>query len=248
MSTFLTTESDKIITTESGLDLVIDGQNSNEDIQSFDFSVDLLRALLWEYNDAVNLQALLQNKQDWYNDNQASFWNNWIRDVFDMRTANEFGLRVWSIILALPLFVNTPPDPLDKPTWGFGPYRRNFNRGNFSSRTGSSVNLSLESKRLALRLRYFQLTTTGAVPEVNRFLAYIFAPYGHVYLLDRYNMTQRYIFTFPIPAEMQYLFNNFDILPRPAGVGSSYYDITKKYWGFGPNHLNFERGTFNPAA
>jgi hypothetical protein len=31
-------------------------------IQEFDFSVDLLRAILWQRNDAVNLQALLEKK------------------------------------------------------------------------------------------------------------------------------------------------------------------------------------------
>ena len=33
-------------------------------IQEFDFSVDILQALLWQYNDATKLQALLQKKQE----------------------------------------------------------------------------------------------------------------------------------------------------------------------------------------
>ena len=78
------------------------------DIQSFDFSVNLLQALLWEYNEASNLQSILTQKQAWYNTNQSNFWNNWIVNVFDMRTANEFGLTVWSIILDLPLFYSQP--------------------------------------------------------------------------------------------------------------------------------------------
>ena len=68
-------------------------------IQEFDFSVDLLRALLWQYEDATGLQALLRQKSEWYTVNQTAFWSNWERDVFDLTTANDFGCAVWGIIL-----------------------------------------------------------------------------------------------------------------------------------------------------
>ena len=72
-------------------------------IQEFDFSVDLLQAILWQYNNATSLQSLLNSEQAWVIENQTEFWENWLRDVFDLRTANEFGLSVWSIILGIPL-------------------------------------------------------------------------------------------------------------------------------------------------
>ena len=77
-------------------------------IQLFDFSVDLLRAILWQYNDATRLQSLLQQKQDWYNEQQTEFWSSWYRDVFNLDTANDFGLAVWSIILEVPLTIGVP--------------------------------------------------------------------------------------------------------------------------------------------
>lgn len=214
------------------------------DIQNIDFSVNILRALLWQYNKAETLQALVQSKQDWDDENQKEFWENWIRDVFDLRTANTFGLRVWSIILELPLFVNDPPPPVDKPTWGFGGFRYNFRGANFTNRNGSSVNLPLETKRLALRLRYFQITSSGTVPETNRMLAYLFGEMGGAHLNDGHNMTQEYFFNFQLPWYTKYLFDNFDVLPRPAGVGSSYRDSSQNYWGFGQYRLNFGRGNF----
>lgn len=246
--TLLTTSPDgDIITTGStegsGLAIAVDYPTSNDDIQIFDFSVDLLKVILWEYNKALNAQGLLVAMQNWFTENQTNFWQNWVRDVFDLRTANEFGLSVWSIILQIPLFVNTPPDP-DKPTFGFDlPSYGNFDNSNFTDSEGSSYDLPIETKRLALRLRYFQLVTCGAVPEVNRFLAYLFADYGQVYLADYGNMTQAYVFNFPVPADWAYLFNNFDILPRPAGVGSTWIDSTLQYFGFeGSNHVNFDNG------
>lgn len=243
---YITDNQGNIITTEGGLALGQSFANSNGDVELFDFSVDLMRAILWEYNKAGNLQALLTAKQAWYDENQEGFWLNWLVDVFDLRTANEFGLKVWSIILGLDLFVNSPPDSMSKPTIGFdSSFYKNFDRGNFSNFSGSGTNnLSLEIKRLALQLRYFQLVSSGTVPETNRMLAYLFASYGQVYLLDGLNMTQTYVFRFAIPSALAYLLDNFDILPRPAAVGSRYIDATKHYFGFADYGLNFDRGNF----
>ena len=241
---FITTESGFDLTTESGELLVTDYTSGQAGIQEFNFNVDLLKAILWQYNDAIKLQSLLQDKSDWYATNQSQFWQDFLVNIFDLRTANEFGLKVWSLLLNLPLFVSSPPSSPSKPTFGFGSNFKNFTRGNFSSKTGSTNNLPLETKRLALRLRYFQLCSSGTVPEINRFLAYIFAPYGPAYLVDKNNMTQEYHFLFPITWDLRYLFNNFDILPRPAAVKSSYLNVTRKCFGFGSNHYNFNRGNF----
>lgn len=213
------------------------------DIQQIDFNVDLLRALLWQYTSAENLQALVRQKQDWYNENQKLFWESWIRDVFDLRTANEFGLRVWAIILGQPLFFNKGPD--NKPTWGFGEYYVNFERGNFSSQTGANFQLSTASARILLRLRYYQLIGTCTVPAINRALKDVFAEYGDVHLADNLDMTQEYIFRFALPSDLVFLFANFDILPRPAGVESSYSVVIEESWGFDEFHENFDNGNFS---
>lgn len=244
MTTVITTSPDgsTIITTQDGVELAISERTENADIQLLDFSVDLLRALLWEYNEAITLQELLQKKQGWYDLNQRDFWQSWYDNVFNLLTANEFGLAVWSIILGLPLFIATPPDP-EKPTFGFDlPQYGNFDNSNFTDSDGNIFNLPLEIKRIALRLRYYQLVSSGTVPETNRMLADVFKDYGKVYLLDYHNMTQAYIFLFELSADLQYLFNHVDILPRPAAVASTYVDATKSYFGFGPYGLVFDEG------
>lgn len=243
MTGVLATESGAIITTESGRAISVEAATSNSDIEFFDFSVNLLKALLWQYNKAGNLQSILESKQSWYNTNQEQFWTDWYNNVFNLRTANEFGLKVWSIILQLPLFVSTPP-LVDGAAWGFGPDDFNFENGNFVPTNGATVNLPLPTKRLALQLRYFQLCSSGTVPEINRFLAYIFADYGKAYLVDNHNMTQLYNFLFPVTSDLSYLFSNFDILPRPAGVGNAVRDATQNCFGFGDNDLNFNNGNF----
>lgn len=213
-----------------------------EDIERFDFSVDLRRAILWEYNEALNLQGLLNAKNDWYVANQTQFWQNWMTDIFDLQTANQFGLYVWSIILGLPLYVNSPP--ITSLIFGFnGSGGVNFDNGILNDQNGSTELLPMETQRIALRLRYFQLVSSGTVPETNRMLADVFADYGPAWLIDNHDMTQTYIFNFPVTWDLKYLFTNYDILPRPAGVGSGYIDATLKYFGFNSFNYNFDNGT-----
>lgn len=215
-------------------------------IQALDFSVDLMRALLWQYNDAARLEALVRQKQTWYDANQSAFWNDWVADVFDLRTANDFGLSVWAIILDIPLVVASAVDPSDKPIWGFGQYRENFTNGNFAAISSSA--LSTEQKRLVLRLRYFQLVNDGAVTEINAFFAYLFAPLGPVYVKDGYDMRARYVFEFPMSSALEVVLTEFDLLPRPAGVKVDYVILgDADGWGFGRYHENFTNGNFYHA-
>jgi Protein of unknown function (DUF2612) len=210
-------------------------------IQQFDFSVDLLKAILWQYNEATNLQGLLNAKAAWYEANQSAFWESWLADVFDLRTANDFGLSVWSVILGLPLYTNPPQDL--GPVFGFDAQTGfNFDNGIFGD--DNTYQLPTATKRIALQLRYFQLTGSGTVPEINRMLAYVFEDRGRAYLIDYHAMSQAYIFDFPVTADLAYLFNNYDILPRPAGVSSQWVDATLTYFGFADGDFNFDNGIF----
>lgn len=240
--TFLVTETGEEIVTESGSPIVVSEALTNGDVELFDFSVNLLQALLWQYNEATNLQTLLEEKAAWYQTNQTNFWTNWFQDVFDLTTANDFGLAVWSIILGQPIFLNNQPS--NWPTFGFGSGNLNFGRGGFGTLTGNTYRFQTETARLLLRLRYFQLVSSGTVPETNRMLKYLFQNYGQAFLIDNLDMTQRYFFGFAIPADMLLMLESFDILPRPAAVKSTIYQGAFKYFGFGPNNANFSNGGF----
>jgi len=213
-------------------------------IQQFDYEINLLQAILWQYNNAVNLQGLLEAKNAWYEANQTEFWSSWYDNVFNLETADQFGLVVWGIILGLQLYVNVPP-PSGAPIFGFSGSITgsvNFDNGILTTGNGETHVLPVETQRIALQLRYFQLTSSGTVPETNRMLKYLFGDMGTAYLLDLGHMAQEYIFEFPLSADLTYLFDNYDILPRPAGVISTYTNNLTEYFGFNSFNYNFDNG------
>lgn len=177
--------------------------------------IDLLRSLLWEYDEAPALRSLAEAKQAWYESYISGFWSDWFTDVFDLRTANSFGLAVWAIILDLPLAFAveaTGGDP-----FGFDPYGGTFDNSNFGADVPTATPLTIEQRRLALRLRFFQLTSDGCVPSINAFLKTLF-PQGPAYVLDGGDMTCAYIFEFVVDPLILRVLSDFDLLPRPAGV------------------------------
>lgn len=214
-------------------------------IEAFDYSVNILRSLLWRHNQAVNLTALEQAKQAWYDANVTQFWTDWETDVFDLRTCNDFGCAVWAIILNLPLTLIVPPNA--GPQFGFGPSsngRQNFDNGNFGV-SASGVNLTLAQKRIVLQLQYYRLISRCTVPEMNKFLKAILGDQGSVYVLDGNDMSYvTYVFGFTPSSALQFVLENFDVLPRPAAVGVRIVVSTRPVFGFGPYNQNFDNGTF----
>jgi len=177
-------------------------------------TADITKALLWQHNKAFRLQSLIEQKQAWYDKHGTGFWDDWEKDVFDLRTCNTFGLSVWAIILDLPLDVISPD--AGRPIWGFNVNAENFNHGNFLGVSSGLVYLGEEALRIVLRLRYFQLATNCSVTEINKFLLQCF-PYP-VWVVDNLDMSATYY----VGARMSDQFKNalltLDVLPRPAGV------------------------------
>ena len=121
-------------------------------IQSFEFHSDLLRAILWQYEDAKNLKALAQHKANYFERSTILFWHDWYRDVFNIDTANEFGLNIWSRILDVPLGIDVPPSDKTKIGFGFGKKKTNF-KANFRRNADYTLSLTVDQKRLIVRMR-----------------------------------------------------------------------------------------------
>lgn len=214
--------------------------------QEIDSHVNLLKAILWQYEQAGKLKSLAYSKQDWIDRVQTGFWADWYRDVFNIDTANKFGLSIWARILNISLGVDIEPDPTKIP-FGFGSNNVNFENGNFGTQSTNTIRLGLEQQRLVIRMRYFQLTTRNTIPEINQFLARFFGQYGNSYVYDGLDMTMTYLFGFVPDSQIQFILENYDLLPRPAGVKVSWQTATVEKFGFGVENLNFNNGNLGAS-
>lgn len=190
-------------------------------IQEFDFSVNFLKALLWQDNKAKNLQAILQAKQDWYLENQTQFWTDWYNNVFNLATANDFGCDVWAIILGFSTALLFPPPTTFRQPWGFDlTNKTNFDgQSNFTGTSQQPITFTTDEKRMILQLRYRQMISRGTVPETNKTLDDIIKPrYGECWMIDGLDMTETMHCNFVIPFKLNLMLENFDLIARPRCV------------------------------
>lgn len=64
--------------------------------------INLEKCILWQYDKATSLSRIILNKQNWYKQNVTDFIVSFFIDVFNLKTANDFGLNIWGKLLNFP--------------------------------------------------------------------------------------------------------------------------------------------------
>lgn len=195
-------------------------------IQEFDYSINLLKFIFWQYDQPSeeNIAKLIRQKQDSLEINHTQFWEDWYQDVFNINTLNEFGVTVWSIILGIPKLIEVDARNPNI-SWGFGQFRKNYNNGNFNP-SETQGPLMIEQKRIILKMRYQQLISRGTIPEINQIMKNAWGDSGLSYCVDNYDMTITYQFEFPPEPWMIYAIETLEVLPRPSAVGGIIKDVS----------------------
>lgn len=207
-------------------------------VEQTDFAIEISRALIWQYDSAPKIRAMIEDKQKWVDENVVQFWENWYRDVYDMRTINDFGCQVWAIILGMNFTLQS-----EVPTvwFGFtGSGGVSFNQAGFYP--SGKLALTTEQKRYILQLRYRQLISGGTISDINNAVQ-VMLPGAKV--LDQLDMN--IMITYPtIPtAPQQFILDNYDVIPRPAGVKINRRFGYSTWFGFtGSGGQNFNNSNF----
>ena len=151
--------------------------------------------ILWQYDNAPNFNALIAMKQNFYDNAVSDFWENWIVDVLNIQTANEFGLTLWGFLL-------------------------NLERPLYTNAAGELVPIPTESYRLLLNAKLYKNYHAPTFSNVNTFIRQIFFnhPDNKSYVQDNLNMSITYILDFFPTAEEEIVLQLNDFLPRPSGV------------------------------
>lgn len=216
---------------------------------TYECKINLTTALDWQRNGADKLQLLIAQKQAWYEANYCDFWNDWVTDVFNLNTANEFGLSVWAVILDESVFGVTEKSPVDYPTWGFNdPDDENFFDGSFGTNSDVGYSFTLEQIRIMLQLKAYILHMSGSTRDTNAALKRIFGA-DQLVCLDGLDMTLTYLIKDEEIVRFIREVRDRDLLPRPAAVGIKLVNNANvESWGFGDEFENFNNGNFYDGA
>lgn len=209
----------------------------------------LLKAIDWQRGNAPNLIKMISLKNDWHNKNCADFWVKWEKIAFNLQTANDFGLAIWSILLDVPLYRVEKASSKDYPAFGFG-YKeagkgaKPFNLGGFGRNSDASVDLTTEQKRIALKLKALAIYGNCSTKYTNKALAEIFGK-GVLWCIDNLDMSISY-------STKDLAIKNFadqllilNLLPKPCGVEiKSVHYMEPNIFGYGDQFKQFEKGVF----
>lgn len=173
----------------------------------------------------ANSQRMLTILEGWNQSlDPANLINFWYQQVWNLSTAQGYGLDVWGRIVGVSRVLKISSGKY----FGFSEANdlteEGFNSAPFYS--GSSVTsnfrLSDEGFRQLIYAKALANITDGSILSINAILMTLFAGQGDAYVQDNGNMTMTYVFKF-VPTDVQVsIIQNSGVLPRPTGVGVNY--------------------------
>lgn len=176
------------------------------------FKIDLKKCIIWQYDKASKLNSLITQKQSWYTKYVTNFIRDFFWNIFNIDTANEFGLTIWGKMLGL-----------DRNVVFIG---------------GESHYLTTEQYRFLLKGQILKFNMRNvSVSEINKYLRVIFnlEDNSQAFVRDNFDMSITYVITKDmglLQEEITQLLNYYDFLPRPAGVGVNVVLSYDGYFGF----------------
>lgn len=171
-------------------------------IGNINFTPDLSRCYLWQYDKATAMQTLLNGEVNFFNVSVGEFWNDWLTYIFNIDTADTdlspatvgFGLSLWGILLGV--------------QWGT--YLDN----------GVQTPISADMYRRMLKARFFCFRSNGSVADINTYLQIVFDG-KPVFCRDNFDMTITILSYVELTAEELAVLLSPGFLPIPAGVLSN---------------------------
>lgn len=184
-------------------------------------------------NIAKLIQGIADIKKTYLDNAQKSLVN----DNLCITTAKDDGLDMWGRLLHF--YRHIPTDPsTDSGINYFNFNDKNFRNLQFVNPNAPSYGrLTDEVYRKFLVLLYQGQFILNTIPNMNEFINEIFNDFDRIVVRDTLDMSyQVYVFNgdnFPI--WLKWILDNYDVLPRPAGVGSKYIEAQPvKRFGFAP--------------
>lgn len=172
---------------------------NNTDERKFD------SVITWQFDQAPNLCGLITALADIFQATTADFWDDWLSNVTNIDTANDFGLSLFGAILAFP-----------RPTVTVG---------------GTTATISTSLYRTILKARFKLLDGNSSVSDYCEYCNSIFG--GDVQVVDGLDMTLSFTDNgLTADTELKELFDNYydTLFIYPSGVREEVTGV--KFFGF----------------
>lgn len=191
----------------------------SDKVFELDTDLNLGDCFLWQYDQAAKIKSLLQKKQSFCQKEITEFWNNWLTNVFNIDTANEFGLSIWGTFL-----------DVQRPSYELN---------------GEIVQFDDDQYRTLIKGRLMLMNSNGSIPSINAYLNYLF-PGKAVFAVDYYDMSINLVFYYQPTEKEMAIIQSEGFLPKPAGVNIKYVIVPPdEVFGFdGQEMQTFDNGTF----
>lgn len=163
--------------------------------------------------------------------------------VFNLHTAQGFGLDAWGRIVNVPRQMNFP-DPQGE-YFGFADGFYPFNQRPFYAGTSTAYDLPDNAYRSLILIKAMANILRATAPNINKLLKSVFGGKKSYFLLVGH-MKARYVFEFSLSSFERFIVYESGILPTPCGVDLEYLDaIPPETFGFARTGFQpFNQGTF----
>lgn len=181
---------------------------------------DVTTTVLAQYANSPTLRGIVDDISAWLDD--ADQFNTFYAYVWDISTAQGFGLDIWGRILGVgrvwPIETGAYLGYNEAETGTTEPFP--FNQGVFWTGDPQTTNFALSDdayRRLLLAKAYANILDGGTY-AINRLLQLMFPDRGNAYVIDGNDMTMTYKFEFALTPVDLTLIDNAGVLPQPAGI------------------------------
>lgn len=209
--------------------------------------------ILTQYADSPKLRSLIETFNDALD--LDDFTEEFIKSVWDISTADTYGLDVWGKIVgvsrllkveqsstyfgfdeALTSASNNSPKPFNEAPFYNGPLQ------------SQTYRLSNDAYRILIMAKAMSNITDCSIPNINRLLNYLFGTKGQVFVAITGVMSIRYVFLFELSDVDRAIVLNSNAITKPAGVSVGLMIVDPQTtFGFAEAGLQpFEQGIFFP--
>lgn len=176
-----------------------------------------------QYAQSPVLTALIDNLAAYFD--QSANWNNFYQYVWNIDTAQNWGLDFWGKVLGVSRYLEIPvaADYLGFQGSSGTASGSAFDVGVFFDGATATQTYALPDNqyRILLYAKAFANICRCCIPVLNQLMRMLFSQYGDAYVLDNGNMSMTWYMGFAPTSIQLAIVQQSGVLPHPTGVATS---------------------------